>query len=697
MARLLLGMLAGLALGLGVGFALFSAQPIHQGLAPRAGAVQAASPSQQASLETPTAQAPESGLREVAPARPGASQVPVTDARLQAVLARTETTAVEPLEGAGEIWGEVKDLDRAGLEGVVLRAQASDADAALSSAATVGQSPPELSLENAVREAAQRYVERRAGLFETRSGAGGRFRFEGLPEGQYRLRAYKRDYVIEMRSRNRWMVSTGAEVDFVATPVSSLPVQVALPDGTQPERAVILCTDDRSGDERKQRYAWSPTDAVLRLPAGDVELMALAGVFSSAAPWNEDAAAMRSQSVQVELVPGAPPAPVELQLEARTGVRGLVVFSDDQVGGSPASVRLLALADGETVDLGSLANAEPSAWIGRGSEYTFLDLAPGRYALGVTRTWSGPVAAQRVVDVGSGITRCDIVVPPIDPEDYLVVRVYGNDSEPLSGVRFGFRHEDSGGRSSSSSGMSGMRGEDGSYYVTVPDSAREAYYGGLGGDDSFSLRAIHEKHGEKSVPLTHGQTEAVVRFSVPAQLEVTVTGYVGSIYLGRVALVATRDGGGRNYFGARGGRPLLGPDGVKRFDALEPGSYVLSLLVGPASGPRRSYPSNTVATLAVQLRAGENAFQMALPPLYTLDVVVPGAKQGNSVRLSRQVEGEGRGWGNSWNQRCDAEGRVQFEDLPAGSFSINTRAGEKRGSMRVEVPSGTILFEPDQE
>ena len=64
------------------------------------------------------------------------------------------------------------------------------------------------------------------------------------------------------------------------------------------------------------------------------------------------------------------------------------------------------------------------------------------------------------------------------------------------------------------------------------------------------------------------------------------------------------------------------------------------------------------------------------------------------VRLTQKTaDGRNRSW-NGWSPKCDEAGRVRFEDLLGGEYVVQAQ-GEKRGRMRIQVPCGTVVFEPD--
>lgn len=694
MGRLFLGVALGIAVGFGLGLVLApstergaraaGASPRELAAEPRVGGAQEPGGAALSSPESPRREVALPELPEPTSLAPS-----VSEAAVRRALAGAKAQPA-PTAGTGLLHGRVVDPDGRGVADVVVRAQGSAVEAGRAPG-SVGQGAPALSLEDALTEAARRFGERRASLFETRTDGEGRFRLAELPELRYHVQAFKRDFEIESQDHRNWNAAPGTELAFLARPVVSLEVEVLLPDGSPASEATIRAAreTERSSSDT---FAWSRSAPSLRLPAGELELTALHGLLPDIDSDGEDAAELRSERTRVVLTPGRQPAPVELRLAGRSGIRGRVHFAADDVRGDATQVRLLALAPGQAPDPEELGEAEPSQWLHGGGEFAFLDLAPGRYAVGVTRTWNGPVAAQRIVEVGAGIERCDLEVPPIDPADYLVVRAFGPEGEPLREVTFGFRHVEESGSTSSSSGMSALARGAGVYYLPVPDGSRRAYYAGAaGGGHRFSLQVQHASFGARTVDLTAGQAEVEVRFVVPARLAVLVMGYVGSPYVGRLDVSARRVEDSTRSFGHE--QPRIGPDGGAVFEALEPGSYVLSLTVRPAGS--RFASGGPVATQEVTLRPGENSTRIVMPALHALVVRVPAASEGAQVRLSRVVPA-GESWNRSSSQRCDAEGRVTFEDLPAGSYRITAPGEAGQGVMTVEVPTGEVVFVPER-
>jgi hypothetical protein len=234
-----------------------------------------------------------------------------------------------------------------------------------------------------------------------------------------------------------------------------------------------------------------------------------------------------------------------------------------------------------------------------------------------------------------------------------------------------------------------VRDTDGTYYLAIPQTVRSAYLGDAPSDDLLSLQATHPKYGSKSPELRAGQREVTILFSAPARLDVLVTGHGDGTFVGRMAVELTRAAKGAE-FARRPGRQEVGQEHAARFDTLDPGGYVLSLQVRSHGEGARF---RAVATLEVDLRSGENSVRMAMPLLHGLEVVVPGAREGSRVQLS-PIEGGEEALRRLRFATCDGGGRARFEDLPSGEYLFRA-GGDKPGKMRIEVPCGAVVFDPD--
>ena len=680
--QILMGAILGAALGLAGGWLLFEVLGADGGGAgpivfePAASRVEAAERARPADLAVPRAV----GERQTAPAATRALSAEVDEARVEELVAASASQPFERPSGSGAIWGDVTVEGGGGLAGVVLRASPRERSSPARPPSDVGPAPPPLAdLDGAVREAVAQYKERRARTFEAVSDASGAYRFEGLPEGTWSIEAYKRDYVVSAPGGSRHDVRPGTQLDFEAEPVLTLAVDVLMPDGTRPEEAVLK--SQPAAENRATTFAWTPEQPVLRLTAGTYEISAEAGALPSDRGGQEHE--LKSKPRTVELQAGVAPPALVFELTGRAGIRGHVTLAHDGVTGSQPQVLMRPLGVAERADLEALAESDQNAYVGRAGDYAFLDLDPGRYVVGVRRNWSDAVSAHALVEVGASIVTCDLELPALDPSGYLAVSVTGSDGAPVAGVDFGFRHSSNG--SSSSSGINAMRSPEGLYLITIPDRSRQAYFSSGAEGDTFTLTVRHARHGEKTIELARGQAELAVAFALAGRLEVIVAGHAGSEYEGRISIELAKAGGEDQYFWW-GDDSGLTTAGVRVFEAVDPGSYVLRMHLAPEGGSRRNF-GRSMAILSQELEvvSGPNVARMAIPPLYDVVVRHPAATESTRLRLSMPAN-------RYFSQQGELENGVAlFEDLPAGSYDL--RSSNPTGRMAIEVPCGDVVFE----
>jgi hypothetical protein len=632
MTRSILVSLLTLAIGLGVGYLIGSARE-----------AQAPSRSNRPATTVQRDQPP----REALPA--GASE-------FAEVL--HELPVPSYTRGSGRITGVVRDAEGNGVAGVTIRATQHGKGG---SRRKGDGAPGTDTLEETVRKAVERYHWRSQTTVDVVTDSGGAYLLGGLADREYQLQAYLKGHVIEAAKGARvWNVKPGTTIDWTAGVVVTVPVDVLLPDGTRPPQAWIQRKQGNSTTSEQ----WSPERREIRVPPGAYTLSVSLG-------GNEE---YRSDAVDAIAESGRSAEPIIFQLSGRPGIRGNIRFA---TGDRLSSLRVFALRfSGDKPPSNEQLGAqgkETWGWKNNNFEFSFMDLPPGRYLLGVG-TRKGSIFTTKTVDVGAQLVTTELVVEQIDPKHYVLVRVLGPDGKPIAVDQMSTSYK--AGNSSSSGGGTWARRTDGSYMVFHHDHENEE-----GG--TFGVEVTANKYGKKSFNYKQGkQREFELRFREPAKLSVTVQGFAGAEHADKVTLgLRTRTSEQQRVSAARDqapdgdGRAVLGP--------VESGDYELVLYI--RIGRHQSVPA---VRKTISLPAGESETSLAMPGLHEL--VVTG-KKGDQFHLSGD-----RDAGVFFHQslRCGDDGRALFGPLPAGSYSL--RMNRKPGEMAVTVPGPEVVFQASE-
>jgi len=493
---------------------------------------------------------------------------------------------------------------------------------------------------------------REEGAREVVTGADGAFRIDGLADRRYWLRAEKKGYAIGSGGAGR--TTPDAEMNFTAWPRATLRVRVLGPDGRGVDGARVRYRRAGGGGESD----WTADRPEISVEPGRHEVDAVA----------EDGALV-TESVEVNLPGAGDEEDVALRLSSRPGIRGRVVFAD---GLSPGNIRVkvLRLPEGSAADPERLLAQGRDVWISghAGLSYRFIDLAPGTWHVGAVV--QGRLAASGTIEIADRMVELDLRVPAPAPEDVLHVSVVGPGGGAVPQVRFSSVWEGERGRSSGS--LDSVRLADGSYRLRW-EPIEERGAGRPGG--RFFVEATTPEHGTKRVPVVPRETKRVtIRLEAPARLTARVGGFKDCGYEQTLSF-AIRPADEEDTGSSRS-QPLRAMDaeGRQEFGPLTPGAYVLELRnrVAEAGMP---FP---VATKEVTLRAGENAAEIALPPLHTLTVRADRGSVG--LRMPGAPS-------SVFPQRV-RDGRVRFPGLPAGEYRLTGYHG-LRGRMTVRVPEVT--------
>jgi hypothetical protein len=572
--------------------------------------------------------------------------------------------------GTGTISGKVKNERGQPVAGVVVRASFQGDRRDRRPTWKKGDGPPP---DDDLQGELQRFIEdserNRAMRRSATTGENGEFTLDGLVDDRYSLQAFLSGFVVSPdQSELAWNAKPGVWVEFTASPVQVVKVDVRLADGTVPKKANLVVRVRNSSTSE----LWRPDTPELRLGVGAYAISATAG----------DREEWSAEPQNVTLKEGAPPAPLSFKLTARTGIRGRVrvpkgyaldslsVFATRFAGTTPP--------DEQTLRGGQ--NSWASQW--NGYEFSILDLAPGNWLVGAG-TWES-VFTTKVVEVKAGVLTDTILEITDAGASGLVVRVVAPDGSAAADVNLHVFAD----RFDASETFSVRPKTDGAWVVAAKKEGTEP-------KDCF-LQAHSERYGSKTVPLPGvSGGELKIEFAEPASLDVTVTGYAGSNVEGRLKIdakpiMAGRERHSRVYYSSSRD-DQIGPDGKQTLRPLQPGRYRVELQY-----MQERWNSSVLDHVDVDVRAGANQVTIAAPAVYSLTVVAPGEPAGTHIGIS-QIGGSGsERWGRS---PVGADGTSTFEGLSAGTYRLilYSKAMRQR-SMKVTIPAaGSVTFKEDVE
>lgn len=602
-----------------------------------------------------------------------ASVAPESDPRDASALLDSVLRALPPVpraEGGGVISGRVRLESGASLPGV----------AVVASRSRPGFGGP-LTPEHGVdlkTEILQFIEERRiaeATRRETRTGEDGSFRIPELTPGSYLVRAALDGYEIEPASGDaRETVRPGETIDFLARAIVPITVEVLLPDGTEADRARLIFTTRSDEVPESFEITWTREAPALSLEPGLYGVVAIRGEAERTAPRNF---VLRLGDARSRLV---------LRLESHLSIRGSVVFLPgeevERVGvfplrwsaeRAPVFEDFIAAGDGQT------ARRE------EGYTFAFEDLPPGRYFLATGRGWRRLEVVEEVALRDEPVT-LNLVVPPLDPDAYVLLWVLGPSDEVLTEL-LEIETRCRTGRRISSHKSTYVQRPDGAYIVLNPrDRACDAE------DVTQEISVTSPRFGTKSIEYKLPREEPLyLRFPEPAVLEVDLTGYEGSGLEGWLQLDLRDAPEGRRH--GRGKEIDFG--GRKTFDPVEPGNWELVFTVKTHIG-RGSYGAQQVSRAEITLEAGVNRLTLPVPQLYSLAVEVGADKARSTINLRQLADGGGYTGVQHNEERIDDDGRVVFHRIPAGRYELSSGRGPRDGgAMTIEVTGdSTVRYAP---
>ncbi len=513
---------------------------------------------------------------------------------------------------------------------------------------------PDLNTE--IEAEALEVLERRRKSRMAVSGPDGSFILEGLQDHQYSFVAELRGYQF-----NYPHAPGGERVQLVAEPAPLVEFDVRLPDGSQPEEAVIKDVEDGLIGN------WTPEERFFRCGLFSAEVMAFTGDVHLDVSLNRNAL-FKSAPVAPH---AASPGSTILQLEEvqHLWVAVTAPVEDFQRLSPWVRARRVDELEAEPVELNQPLGA---------GDYRASDLPPGRYEVSVGRGGQDPESSQ-IVTIGPGLTRVELTLGPEDPTRFIRVHCFDPSGYPLRGVEFSFLVETTEAWTSQGHAEAIER-VLGTYWMdpsTLRD--RDEWKDQI---QRFQLQAASPVYGTHSVDVDLKGPAVEIRFREPATLTVGVEGQGDRrLWLGLVGPGELDDWAAAADINADG-EATLGP--------VQPGAYGLELLVRVPDGPPRRLHSSPVA-----IQSGEQTLRVLAPSSADLKV------RGNDLTpegplVLHRLDPRDEGLVHMDRLPFGPDRTVVFGELPSGRYVLVMPQADGEPSMTVDVPCGEIVFESDR-
>jgi hypothetical protein len=535
-------------------------------------------------------------------------------------------------------------------------------------------------LELEAPKEAPRYRVRR-----TTSDAEGRFAFDELPRGVWRLTGRHPQYVLQRLNSFPPLVPTGAEVPFLATPAVAVEVRVT---GEQAERARVAVR--RMGDDEPIWSPWTSEEPLLALSPGAWELCASVDALDE---WPSDRhwkLAPLASPVTVVHVTGGGAAAIVLPLERARCLYGRVLLhSGGQAEDDVPAVMLVETQSGIPADF-----EVPGERLVRQCEldaqgrYGFFALPYPSWTAGVSpNSWSKPGAVE-VADV-EGLTWLDLV-QGADSEGGVRVEAFTADGERITaGIQFFLLHRNPEDR---------RQDYVWRYTRTVLEAGGVLQVIALPLDGDALERATAKRELVLRATLAGFATlEQTLRglddehlelhFAPGASLELLLVGDGAERAMRKCRATLQNDGQYGHAVYDEAARAL-------RFHGLDPGNYKLSVMVWGQDeiGRWRQVPLHEGETL---VQAGAQQLVLEMPERAPFVVRCPGIKEGTVATLIGPLLdplADSDAYGGSsgrFHAEVDGRGEARFEGVVAGEYRLTI--GPRM--QRVQVPCPPLEFE----
>lgn len=512
---------------------------------------------------------------------------------------------------------------------------------------------------------------------ETTTDAQGSYTIEGLHETEkYNLWASLDGWKI-VKSGRGGRVSAGAEVDFIATQVFSVSVEVRMPDGSLAGDVHVYYSSSKE--------SYGSHGQVLDGGKGEMGLSAEEWTFSGTYGENKEYS-IEEQTVTIG--PGSEVKQVVLQLKGSTGIIGTIKVSSSY---QAASLEVYLIEDPPAEAPGDLnallENGPESKYLWGGSHllsFSFLDIDAGNYRL--LLVFDDRIADWADVTVGENLETVDLELPEPKVDDYIVAVISAPDGSRMKDIviRLTLRA----GNSAYTSGADVVSGENNEYWIhrRVPDPNRRKKVT----EWTYDIKVTHSTYGSLTKTVEHDDTSTQqFQFQEPANVTVTVSGFNEHESRKEMRWQLLKSGDSSDNFWFGGGGRRRGKSKSKspfKFGPMQPGSYELILQHGTDFDAEELYRKEFI------IQSGDNPIAIAMPQVHSVTVNCKDDNEARQLRLRAVAPSARFGMFREFESTADGN-TTTFTGVSAGEYILETDTGR----VKITVPTnGVVNFQPKE-
>lgn len=508
-------------------------------------------------------------------------------------------------------------------------------------------------LKEALRRSGSRLHKFYAGAKTALTGADGRYEITRLGDHSHKVRPRLEGYVftrVRKRYSNDESVWGSVDLDFTAMRASPTQFLVHLPNGTKPED--VFVTAQREGDTDVQQYYGA--EFTRALPHGTWKFTARAG---------ENGEHVCSVSgVEIPAVDDR----VVLQLRPNPGIHLRLKLKHTAGDYNGFKLYMLPNPSDREPTFDMFQYDHPGYWQ---NEVTYTDLLPGTYQFVVTL--SETVVGWKNIVVGDEFVHAEFEVPPPDPNDFLVVRVFTPGMESVKHVSVTAELYAA---SSEFDPVWGMYYppmlEDGSYWFARPVIKSDERL-------TYQFKVEAGDLGIHSVTLPYEETQdVVIQMPEPAIMELVFTGFDQHQWKEQIRVRLnhiwdngyTRSGG---QFPEVDGKWLHEIAKSERLEVgpVKPGTYEVKMSCN--AGYRwEEVQGGDIMNWQFKIIPGRNVVECPIPALYQLTLLIDDPANIEFLRMKHTQPWVTRFVGDEF-----VTNEVSIRALPPGKWTIETDIG----------------------